>query len=94
MIAPGLALIFDMDGVIVDSNPLHRQAWADFNRRFGLETTDDMHARMYGRRNDDIVRDFYGAGLAPEEIAARGSAKEELYRQLLGERRGGPGTRA
>lgn len=82
----GLALIFDMDGVIVDSNPVHREAWVAFNRRYGLETTEEMHARMYGRRNDDIVRDFYGEGLSLEEIDARGAAKEEVYRQLVGGR--------
>ena len=37
------AFIFDMDGVIVDSNPQHRLAWEAFNRRYGLETTEDMH---------------------------------------------------
>lgn len=82
-IAPGLALIFDMDGVVVDSNPVHREAWAAFNRRFGLETTEAMHNRMYGKRNDFIIRDFYGDGLAEEEIAARGAAKEEIYRELV-----------
>ncbi len=79
-------MIFDMDGVLVDSNPIHRQAWAAFNRRFGIETTDEMHQRMYGKRNDQIVRDFFGEGLAPEEIAARGAEKEELYRRMVGER--------
>ena len=81
-LAPGLALIFDMDGVIVDSNPLHREAWEAFNRRYGLETTDDMHAFMYGKRNDEIVRGFYGAALPDDEVAARGYAKEALYREL------------
>jgi beta-phosphoglucomutase len=81
-LAPGLALIFDMDGVIVDSNPLHRQAWEAFNRRYGLETTEAMHESMYGKRNDDIVRNFYGTGLSAEEVVARGAAKEELYREM------------
>lgn len=85
MIDPGLAFIFDMDGVIVDSNPVHRVAWAAYNRRFGLETTDAMQERMYGRRNDDIVRDFFGGGLSPREIAAHGAAKEAMYREMLGE---------
>jgi beta-phosphoglucomutase len=85
-VAPGLSLIFDMDGVIVDSNPVHRQAWAVFNRRFGLETTEEMQRRMYGRRNDQIVRDFFGDGLTPEEVLARGAAKEEVYRELVGDR--------
>jgi len=85
-LADGLALIFDMDGVIVHSNPLHCEAWAAFNRRFGLETTPDMIERMYGRRNDQIVRDFFGDGLTIDEIAARGAAKEEIYREMLGSR--------
>lgn len=86
MIDPGLAFIFDMDGVIVDSTPVHREAWAAYNRRFGLETTEAMQERVYGWRNDDIVREFYGAGLSPEEVTARGAAKEELYRQMIAER--------
>ena len=77
------AFIFDMDGVIVDSNPQHRLAWEAFNRRYGLETTEDMHRRMYGRRNDQIVRDFFGEQLSEDEVAARGFAKEALYREMI-----------
>jgi beta-phosphoglucomutase family hydrolase len=78
-----MALIFDMDGVIVDSNPLHREAWVAFNRRHGLETTEEMLRRMYGKRNDWIVRDFYGESLPAEEVDARGRAKERLYREMM-----------
>jgi HAD superfamily hydrolase (TIGR01509 family) len=72
-----------MDGVVIDSNPHHRQAWEAFNRRYGLETTEAMHQRMYGKRNDQIVRDFFGAGLSAEEVEARGAAKEALYREAI-----------
>jgi len=85
-LAKGLALILDMDGVIVDSNPVHRQAWVAFNRRYGLETTPAMLERMYGKRNDEIIRDYFGDSLGPEEVAARSRAKEELYRQMAGSR--------
>ena len=78
-----IALIFDMDGVIVDSNPMHRESWVAFNRRYGLETTEEMHQRMYGKRNDQIVRDFYGDGITVEEVDARGRAKERLYREMM-----------
>jgi beta-phosphoglucomutase len=77
------AFLFDMDGVIVDSNPHHRLAWEAFNRSYGLETTEAMHGRMYGRRNDQIVRDFFGAGLSAEEVDARGAAKEAIYREMI-----------
>jgi HAD superfamily hydrolase (TIGR01509 family) len=62
---------------------LHRQAWAAFNRRYGLETTEAMQLRMYGKRNDQIVRDYFGDGITPEEVDARGRAKERLYREML-----------
>ena len=75
-----------MDGVIVDSNPHHRLAWEAFNRRYGIETTEEMHRRMYGRRNDQIVRDFFGDQLSEDEVAARGFAKEALYRDMVADR--------
>lgn len=84
-LAPGLALIFDMDGVLIDSNPVHREAWEIYNRRFGLETTEAMHESMYGRRNDEIVRTFFGE-LPPGEAFSRGAEKEKLYRELMGGR--------
>src|SRR5690348_13541202 len=85
-LARGLALVFDMDGVIIDSNPIHRKAWSAFNRRFGLQTTEAMQQFMYGTRNDQIVRGFFGDALAPAEVHARGAAKEERYREMIGSR--------
>ena len=81
-----IALIFDMDGVIVDSNGVHRESWEVFNRRYGLETTEEMHQRMYGKRNDQIVRDFFGNGITALEVDVRGRAKEQLYREMMGGR--------
>jgi len=80
---PGLAMVLDMDGVIVDSNPLHTRAWILYNRRFGVDAGEFLAERMYGRRNDEIVRDFFGPQLTKEEVAAHGAAKEELYREML-----------
>jgi beta-phosphoglucomutase family hydrolase len=85
-LAAGLALIFDMDGVMIDSNPVHREAWIAFNRRYGVETTEAMHQYMYGRRNDQIVRHFFGDALPAGEVAERGAAKEALYREMIGGR--------
>ena len=78
-----IALIFDMDGVIVDSNGMHRASWEAFNRRYGLETTEEMHLRMYGKRNDQIVRDFFGDAISVAEVDLRGRAKEQLYREMM-----------
>lgn len=80
---PGMAIVLDMDGVIVDSNPLHTQAWTSYNRRFGIDVGAALAERMYGRRNDEIVREFFGAGLSAKEVSLHGAGKEELYRQML-----------
>ena len=96
LLAPGLALVFDMDGVVVDSNPVHRQAWLVYNRQFGIETDEAMQQRMYGKHNGEIVRDFFGPGLSAEEVFAHGAAKEALYRRIIEpelERRLVPGVR-
>ena len=77
------ALLFDMDGVIVDSNPLHRAAWAEYTQRFGIIATSDMQNRMYGRRNDEIVRDFLGADLTDTQVHEHGKAKEQLFRERM-----------
>lgn len=82
MIAPGLALVFDLDGVIVDSMPVHTEAWRVYMQRLGVPC-DDIETRMHGRRNDEIVLDFFGDHLAPEEIFNHGSSKEQLYRELM-----------
>ncbi|MDQ6663062.1 MAG: HAD family phosphatase [Acidobacteriota bacterium] len=83
LIKPG-ALIFDMDGVIVHSNPIHREAWRLYNLRHGIETDEAMQGRMFGKRNDEIVRDFFGADLSEEEVFQHGAAKERLYREMIG----------
>lgn len=72
-----------MDGVIVDSNWWHRKAWAEYNLRHGIETDEAMQQRMYGKRNDDIVRDFFGTHLTDAEVAEHGAAKERLYREMI-----------
>jgi len=78
------AFLLDMDGVIVDSNPLHRLTWAEYNRRHGIETTEAMQQWMYGKRNDEIVRHFFGPATSDPDVIRHGAAKELLYRELLG----------
>lgn len=78
----GLALIFDLDGVIVDSMPLHTEAWRTYLSWHGIPP-DDVVERMHGRRNDEIVALFFGASLTPDQIFQHGAAKEALFRKLM-----------
>ncbi len=82
---PHRVLIFDLDGVIVDSNPIHEKVWHQYLESIGIAAHPDVAERMYGRRNDEIVRDLIGPGLPSEEVFAHGAAKEALYRQTMKE---------
>jgi len=78
-----IAFIFDLDGVIVDSNPVHLEVWREYLQNLGLTVDDKLPELMYGRRNDEIVRALFGDALSQEEIYAHGAAKEALYRERM-----------
>jgi beta-phosphoglucomutase len=84
-VAAGLALIFDLDGVIVDSMPVHELAWRRYLETLGFDG-GDIPARMHGRRNDEIVRDFLGEKVDQQTVLAHGAAKERVFREMLGDR--------
>lgn len=58
------AVIFDVDGTLVDSNPWHVEAWRDAFLRYGKEIAREaLHAQM-GKGGDQLMPEF----LAPEEL--------------------------
>jgi beta-phosphoglucomutase family hydrolase len=78
-----LALIFDMDGVVIDSTPTHTEAWRQYLSLHGKEIPA-LESRMMGKHNNEIVRDFFaGLDMSESEISQHGSRKEELYRSII-----------
>lgn len=77
------AVIFDLDGVLVDSAEPHRQSWRALGRELGIEVRDEDFLRLFGRTSRDIVPQLFGADLSPEEIRGLGQRKEALYRGLI-----------
>jgi len=80
---PELALIFDLDGVVVDSMPTHTLAWERYLEANGIDPLN-IEARMHGKRNDDLVRDLFGTHLSDSAIFEHGAAKERLFREMIG----------
>ena len=80
---PELALIFDLDGVVVDSMPTHTLAWERYLEANGIDP-QNVESRMHGKRNDDLVRDLFGPHLTPSEVFDHGAAKERLFREIIG----------
>jgi beta-phosphoglucomutase family hydrolase len=75
------AVIFDMDGVIVDSHPVHKKAWRRFLDSVGKEVNeDDLAFILDGRKKEDILRHFLGE-LSPEEVERLGHEKEMIFRE-------------
>jgi beta-phosphoglucomutase len=71
-------VVFDMDGVIIDSHPAHRLAWKSFLRTLGRETSDEeLDFILDGRKREEILKYFLGE-LAPDQIAEYGIRKDEL----------------
>ena len=77
------AVIFDIDGTIVDNMHLHADAFGVFAERHGLPplTTADR-ARLDGRRNSEIFPILFNRDVAREEWQAYEREKEGLYREL------------
>ncbi|GAA5335073.1 MULTISPECIES: HAD family hydrolase [Thermus] len=75
------ALLFDLDGTLADTDPLHLLAWREVLKPFGLAVDRDFYQRrISGRLNPEIVRDLLG--LEGEEAARLIEAKEARFREL------------
>lgn len=83
---PHLAVIWDMDGVIVNSAPYHLKAWQETLARRGVAFGPEDFKRSFGLRNDDIIKSFLGSTATSEEIIVIGREKEKLFRDMVAER--------
>lgn len=76
------AVIFDMDGVIIDSNPFHKISLRQFCEKYGYHLSDqELINKIYGRTNKDWIANLFGA-LSKEELSRYGEEKEALFREI------------
>jgi beta-phosphoglucomutase len=80
------AVLWDMDGTLLDSAEYHWLAWQDILQTEGYPITYDDFKASFGQRNDTILRGYFGADLPDAEVARVGGAKEARYRALVRER--------
>jgi pseudouridine-5'-monophosphatase len=81
--APLTAIIFDMDGLMVDTEPLSRRAWEQVIGPFGGVLTDEVYGRMIGRRSPEaaqILLDAVHIPLTAEELVGQ---KTAVFNQIL-----------
>jgi beta-phosphoglucomutase len=74
------AVIWDVDGTLVDTAELHFQAWLEVARRLNKPFSRADFAATFGRRNPEILHQLLGNDLSAREVEELALLKEDLYR--------------
>lgn len=76
------AILYDLDGTIVNTDPLHYQAWQELLQGDNLEIDQEFYkSRMSGRLNPDIVQELL-PDLSLEAVQEFSDRKEARFREL------------
>jgi len=78
-----MGVIFDMDGVLVDSFEPHFLSWQQSARVWGLDMTKEQFTQTFGRTSRDIAKTLWGDKLSNKDIIAFDMRKEQEYRKII-----------
>jgi beta-phosphoglucomutase len=78
-----LGLIFDVDGVLVDSYWAHFKSWQLAAAEFGFAITEDEFRQNFGRKSHETIAERWGDRLTAEQVAHFEQRKEALYREII-----------
>ena len=76
----GYAVIWDVDGTLVDTAELHFAAWSALAREINQPFSRADFTATFGKRNPEIIHQLYGDRFSEQETVRLGRRKEELYR--------------
>lgn len=80
------AILFDLDGTLVDSFDAHIDAWLECGRQHGVALGRDILVRTFGGKNSEIIPLYWesGGATAPnaEESLTIANHKEALFREI------------
>ena len=77
------AVLWDLDGTLVDSAEFHWRAWRDVMAEEGLPITHDQFVHSFGKRNDLILSGWLGEDADPERMHRLSEVKEARFRALV-----------
>lgn len=80
------AVLWDMDGTLVDSGGLHFAAWREILRGLGRDLARAEFDATFGQRNDAILRRLLDPAIGAADVARIGDEKEARYRALVADR--------
>lgn len=76
------AVLWDLDGTLVDSEEYHWQSWRDTMQAEGVDITPEQFAASFGQKNDRILQAWLGDDLVPDRVRRLGDAKEAEFRRI------------
>ena len=96
MVVPSrpLACLFDLDGLLLDTEPLHSRGWSDAAAHFGGTLNSEQLQQLKGRRRHDCARQVSAWLPEPVDPDTLLAVQQPIVRQLLPEARAMPGAEA
>ena len=76
------AVLWDLDGTLIDSGDYHWRAWRDTMRMEKFDLPYERFLESFGQKNDRILKGWLGDDTPDERIRTIGDAKEALYREF------------
>lgn len=77
------AVIFDLDGTMLDNNPYHLAAWRQYLTNLGIQISDEAYRKhINGRTNKDAIEYIYQRNMTSEEAMVYTLEKEAVYRRI------------
>ena len=78
-----LCVLWDMDGVLVDTGEFHFRAWNGLLPEYGIDFSYELHQETFGRNNASILSLLLGEKLTPELQSEISDRKEERFRAAV-----------
>src|SRR4030042_1196778 len=79
-------VIFDLDGVLVDTGWAHKQSWYDLAERKCFSMTDEFFYSTFGMQNYQIIPMLLGRDASSGEVGRLSDWKERRYRKPIAEK--------
>lgn len=76
-------VIFDLDGVLVDTGEFHKHSWYDLAKKENLNMSDEFFYRTFGMQNYQIIPMMTDRDLSPQQVEQWSLWKEQRYRELI-----------
>jgi beta-phosphoglucomutase len=77
------AVLWDLDGVIVDTDAAHYESWQSILPKYGLSMSPELHKKTFGMNNTQILSLLRGRAVSKDYVLEVGGAKEAYFRALV-----------